>query len=212
MIENLLFDLDGTLIDSRADLASAVNHALTSVGLPTQTQQEIVPHVGNGVRVLLGEVMGPVSEETLDAAIVAFSEHYRVHCVDQTVLYEHVADVLAALASRHKLAVVTNKPEGFSRKILDALGVSRYLTTVVGGDSLPQRKPHPAPVFRAIRDLGERGQSLILGDGVQDVQAGQAAGILTCAAEYGFGFRKELLETKPNFQIKRFIELKEIVS
>lgn len=212
-IETVLFDLDGTLIDSRRDLSNAVNHALEAVGQPRQSEDEIVPHVGNGLRVLLSEVMGPVSDDTLEAAIRAFSKFYEGHCVEHTVLYDGVGPVIRELSARRRIGIVTNKPEHFARKIVMELGIGELIGAVVGGDSIAERKPHPAPVLKAMRDLGGVCESaLIVGDGAQDIQAGQAAGTLTCVARYGYGFRSDSLELKPNFQINRFIELKEIVS
>ncbi len=211
-IETVLFDLDGTLIDSRLDLANAVNHALRIVGLPEQTEVEITPHVGNGLRVLLGEIMGPVSESTLDRAIAAFSVFYDEHCVDLTVLYPGVAEFLLPLRGMKKFGVVTNKPERFAVKIVRKLGLGEIVPVIIGGDTLPERKPHPAPVLKALSSLGvESDSALMVGDGVQDMLAGQTAGLLTCIAEYGYGFRPESLDLKPDFKIRRFTELKEIV-
>ena len=212
-IKTLLFDLDGTLIDSRADLANAVNFALESSGQPKKPHDEIIPHIGNGLRVLLSEVFGPVSEEVLESGIASFSAHYDQHCVDQTILYENVLDILTDLSSSRQIGVVTNKPEKFSEKIIHKLGLSNIISVIVGGDSLPEKKPHPAPVLKALRDLGaESESSLFVGDGIQDIQAGKTASLLTCIARYGFGFRSESIDLKPDFQIHRFNELKEIVS
>jgi phosphoglycolate phosphatase len=211
-IEAVWFDLDGTLIDSRLDLANAVNHALRTVGLPEQTEAEITPQVGNGLRVLLGEVMGPVPEASLERAMSAFSEYYDEHCVDLTVLYPGVAEFMLPLRGVKKFAVVTNKPERFAIKIVRKLGLAEMMTAIVGGDTLSQRKPHPAPVFKALSELGcEPDSALMVGDGMPDMLAAQTAGVRTCIAEYGFGFRPESLDLKPDFKIRRFTELKEIV-
>jgi len=211
-IETLLFDLDGTLVDSRRDLANAVNFALESVDQPRQSEEEIVPHVGNGLRILLSEVMGPVPDEMLEIATRSFSIYYDAHCVDHTVLYENVQAVMTGISIDRKIGVVTNKPEAFAQKIIRHFGLSDMIGVIVGGDSLPEKKPHPAPVLKAVRDLGGDVQSaMVVGDGAQDIQAGQAAGLLTCIARYGYGFRSESLTLKPDFQINRFIELKEIM-
>lgn len=211
-IKTVLFDLDGTLVDSRADLANAVNFALKSVKEPIKTHAEIIPHVGNGLRVLLSEVMGPVSDEILEESIRSFSTFYDEHCLDETFLYEDVKDVLLELSSSRQVGIVTNKPVQFAEKIIHHLGLENIVSVVVGGDSLPQKKPHPAPVLKALRDLGAVSLSaMLVGDGIQDIQAGQAAGLLTCIARYGYGFRSESLDLKPDFEINRFNELKEIV-
>jgi phosphoglycolate phosphatase len=211
-IETVLFDLDGTLIDSRADLTSSVNHALRTIGRPTRTEAEVVPHVGNGLGMLLSAIIGPVQESILKQATDAFVAHYDEHCVDETTLYEGVLPTINALRAKTRLGVVTNKPRGFAVKILEKLDVGDIISVVIGGDTLPERKPHPAPLLRAVKDLGGLvASTLVVGDGIQDIKAGQAAGSRTCVARYGYGFSKELLEMKPDYTIQTFDELKEIV-
>lgn len=213
LIKAIVFDLDGTLVDSRADLADAVNHALTSSGQPEQTEEEIIPHVGNGMRVLLSEVFGPVPDETLEKGISTFVEYYEAHCLDNTALYDGVKEALRDLSQTARLAVVTNKPVRFTNKILEGLGVRSQLMSVIGGDSLAERKPHPAPVLKALNEMGASPlTALMVGDGVQDVMAGQAAGLQTCVARYGFGFNADVLHLKPTFTIDFFEQIKEIVS
>lgn len=211
-IQTLLFDLDGTLVDSRADLADAVNRTLADAGLPEQAEDEIVLHVGNGMRMLLAEVMGPVPSETLERGIRVFADYYDEHCVDKTVLYPGVRECLSDLRSRAKFAVVTNKPVRFTEKILMRLGIRGMIDTVVGGDSLSERKPHPAPMLKALKDITANPDSaLVVGDGHQDVQSGQAAGLRTCVARYGYGYRAGSTDLSPDFWIDRFHDLKEIV-
>lgn len=204
--------MDGTIIDSRQDLTDAVNCALESIGHKKQTLVQIVPHVGNGLRTLISQVAGPVSEQELKTAIAAFSEFYDEHCVDKTTAYNGVIEVLKDLHGKVKLGVVTNKPLHFSQRILDALNLSSYFATVVGGDSTPEKKPHPAPVIKALSELrAEAKNSLMLGDGPQDVLAAQGAGVKSCVAGYGYGFVEKTMQLKPDFRIDKFIDLKEIV-
>jgi len=212
-IRALLFDLDGTLIDSREDLAASVNYALRAVGEPPQTRGAIVRHVGNGMRTLLANVLGKADEATLTDAISAFQDHYGAHCVDKTTTYPYVEETLKRVTEAgQKTAVVTNKPKGFADKILNALKLRPFIEVVVGGDTVSERKPHPAPLLEAVKDLGGAiGSTLIVGDGIQDIKAGQAAGIATCVARYGFGFTPEVLSLKPDFSISDFGKLKEIV-
>jgi len=212
MIKAVVFDLDGTLIDSRADLAKAVNHALKSAGQPEQAESDIVPHIGNGMRVLLSECFGPVSDETLEAGIASFSGFYEEHCLDNTRLYDGVKEALGEMSRSARLAVVTNKPVRFTEKILKGLGIRENLSSVVGGDSLSERKPHPAPVLKALDEMGASPMvSLMVGDGVQDVMAGQAAGLQTCVVRYGYGFSSDLLDLRPDYAVNAFSDIKEIV-
>lgn len=211
-IKAVVFDLDGTLVDSRADIAGAVNHALRSNGQPEQSEADIVPHVGNGMRVLISEVFGPVPDETLNAGVRSFVDYYEKHCLDQTRLYPGVDEALRELSRNARLAIVTNKPVMFTEQILRGLGIRDRLSAVVGGDSLAERKPHPAPVLKALDELGASPlASLMVGDGIQDIMAGQAAGVQTCVALYGYGFNADTLDLRPTFSINTFSDIKEIV-
>ncbi len=210
--QTLLLDLDGTLVDSRADLASAVNHTLAHLGHPPQTIEEIVPRIGNGLRRLLIDSIGLMDVDVLVQAKNVFEDYYAHHCLDQTVLYEGVRDGLAHFTNKLKLGVVTNKPHAFAIKILAHLDLLKIFGVVIGGDSLPKGKPDPEPLHEALRVLkAEASTALIVGDGIQDVQAGQAAGVRTCLVRYGFGFNEGLMKLGPDHAIHRFIELKEIV-
>jgi phosphoglycolate phosphatase len=211
-IRTVLFDLDGTLVDSRVDLASAVHFALKATGQPHQPDENIIPHVGNGLRVLLSEVLGPVEEDVLTTAIAAFEAFYDLHCVKNTVLYENVLDCLKELHENIILGVVTNKPVRFAEKIIRGLNFNNFISVIVGGDSLPERKPHPAPLLKAVTDVeGSADTTLIVGDGAQDIMAGQAAGVRTCIARYGYGYKPDFLDLKPDYYIDDFREIKEIV-
>jgi phosphoglycolate phosphatase len=208
----IIFDLDGTLIDSVPDLTRAVNVALTGIGRPPKQANEIAGYVGNGVRVLLERSFGEgTPEETLGKAQKLFEKHYEAHCLDHTRIYPGVKETLAHLASKPK-AVVTNKPEGFTRKILEGLGLAGEFKIVLGGDSTPIRKPRPEPLWEAARRLGARPEdTLVVGDSPIDVKAGKAAGMMTCAVSYGLA-RREILESeKPDRVIDRFSQLKDII-
>jgi phosphoglycolate phosphatase len=189
-----------TLVDSREDLAAAVNHVLRSLGHPTQTVDDISPRIGNGLRRLLTDTLGLTDPEVLAQAKKIFEEYYEVHCVDQTVLYRNVASCLQEFSNFLKLGVVTNKPASFAEKILVSLKIRPYLGAVVGGDSTSRSKPHPEPVLSAMKQLGaEGGSTLIVGDGWQDLEAGKATGIRTCLVRYGFGFHPDLFSRNPDF-------------
>jgi phosphoglycolate phosphatase len=211
LIRAVLFDLDGTLIDSRADLTDAVNAALDSIGRERQPMDKVVRHVGNGMHALLSAVLGPTPDEVLESAIVSFRTFYAAHCLDHTALYSGVADTLKALSKKAPLAVVTNKPGDFSEKILGGLGVLKMFGAVVGGDALPEKKPHPAPLLKAAQMLGVApAEALMVGDGPQDISAAAAAGMKACVARYGFGFHGRGTG-KADHAIDRFGQLKEIV-
>jgi phosphoglycolate phosphatase len=192
-----LFDLDGTLIDSRDDIAYSLNAALTRLRLTPLPAARVADFVGDGVKKLiqraLHEVTGadPPSEQIQKAAHYYLQE-YEAHLLDSTHLYEGVSTALSRL-SWAMFAVVTNKPEGFSRRILAALGIGERFCAIVGGDSIPQRKPDPAPLLEAMSRCGaSAAETVMVGDSAIDVRAGKAAGILTCGVTGGFRDRVEL--------------------
>ena len=211
-MKTLIFDLDGTLIDSRKDLSTAVNVGLKAIGKATKSEREIIPLVGDGLEILLKKAAGEVSPTQFESLRAAFSDHYKAHSVDFTRLYPGVLEGLRELHQRFNLGIVTNKPEDFARDIVSELKIARFVSLIIGGDSLKERKPNPAPLIKAIQELkGKVETTMMIGDGIQDVKAGKNAGIKTCLARYGYGFRSDILELKPDFIIDRFLDLKEIV-
>ncbi|MGH9469005.1 MAG: HAD family hydrolase [Terriglobia bacterium] len=185
-IRLIIFDLDGTLIDSQADLASSVNATRARLGLPDLSEQVITSYVGNGVPALVRRALGGgASEAEIQFAVAFFLEHYRLHMLDHTHLYPGVRETLAALASR-RMAVLTNKPVNFSRAILAGLKLDSHFADVYGGNSFAEKKPHPAGVLRLLEDSGVTArQALIVGDSRVDVETGRNAGVWTCGVTYG---------------------------
>jgi phosphoglycolate phosphatase len=152
-VKGVLFDLDGTLIDSRRDIAACVNFTLAALGRRSPLSVESVGQmVGDGVRQLLARAAGPLDEATMKRALEIFLSYYFDHCADTTQLYPNVMETLKALRPRG-LAVVTNKPMAHTEKTLKALGVESLFEVVLGGDSLLMRKPDPGPVTEAITAL-----------------------------------------------------------
>ena len=141
----IVFDLDGTLIDSRRDITTAINRMRAEEGLPPLALEAVVTMVGEGARLLVERALGPgFSPEAVDKALGRYLGFYDEVCLDATRPYPGIESMLAALSRRYPLALLSNKGEAFSRKILDALGLTRYFREILGGDSLPTRKPDPA--------------------------------------------------------------------
>ena len=188
MRNGVIFDLDGTLIDSRADLALAVNLTRQDLGLPPLPQDQVVGYVGEGVRELLTRSL-PECPERVEQALGINQRHYRAHLLDRTVLYPGVRAALEAFrALGTRLMVVTNKPREFTGLILEGLGVSPFLSSVVGGGDLPELKPDPAPLFLALERAGCSPEgSWMAGDHFTDLEAGRRAGMKRCYCRYGFG-------------------------
>ncbi|MBI3099560.1 MAG: HAD-IA family hydrolase [Planctomycetes bacterium] len=191
----LLFDLDGTLADTGRDLAASANHAVAQVaGLPPRPVEEVTGFIGDGARMLVVRCLGPAHEHRIGEALPLFLEHYDRHLLDTTALYPGVMPMLEALAATPK-AVLTNKPEGMSRRILDALGIAPHFRAVIGGDSLPEKKPDPSGALLLCRDLGvPPAEALLIGDSATDVRTGKAAGIRTVGVMGGFGTFESMRE------------------
>jgi phosphoglycolate phosphatase len=188
MRSGVIFDLDGTLIDSRADLALAVNLTRAELGLPPLPQDQVVGYVGEGVRKLLARAL-PECPERLEEALAINHRHYCEHLLDRTALYPGVGPALERLrALGYGLLVVTNKPRAFTDLILAGLGVAPLLDGVVGGGDCRELKPDPAPLRLALERGGCRAEgSWIAGDHFTDLEAGRRAGLKRCYCRYGFG-------------------------
>ncbi len=188
--ETFLFDLDGTLVDSLADLATAVNLLRRELGLTPLDLGQVRSYVGDGASMLVKRALpdGQFSENHLQR----FLEHYDAHLQEQTRIYPGI-DRFLELNRDKKMAVVTNKPLRFAERLVQGLGLADYFPVILGGDSCPAKKPDPAMVFRALEALGaEPRTAVMVGDHHTDLQAGQAAGIRTCFCAWGLGHHGDL--------------------
>jgi phosphoglycolate phosphatase len=184
----LIFDLDGTLIDSKLDLAHAINAMLEHMGRAPLAHDTIYSFVGNGAPVLVRRALGEgVTDQETDEGLVYFLSYYRAHMLDNTAAYPGVREGLELLKN-NPLAVLTNKPVNFSRAILDGLGLSRYFRFVYGGNSFERKKPDPMGVEILLRDLAAAPtEAMLVGDSEVDVRTARNAGIWACGVSYGLG-------------------------
>ncbi|HKS65704.1 MAG TPA: HAD-IA family hydrolase [Candidatus Acidoferrales bacterium] len=188
----LIFDLDGTLIDSKLDLALSVNGMLEYMDRAPLSSERIYSLVGNGVQVLVRRALnegaeGDTTDADVDRGLAYFLSYYRAHMLDNTVAYPGVREGLESL-SGCPMAVLTNKPVNFSKEILDGLGLSRYFRFVYGGNSFERKKPDPMGVQRLLRDLNSAPQdAMMVGDSDVDVRTARNAGIWACGVTYGLG-------------------------
>lgn len=193
-IQLLIFDLDGTLIDSRLDLVHSVNATLRHMKRPALPDDVIASYVGDGAPALIGRALGSEAddEKLVRTGLEYFLAYYREHKLDHTHLYEGIKEALTILENSHngrprKMAVLTNKPVNPSRAIIEALGLGRFFGRVYGGNSFPTKKPDPEGAQTILREMAtEPKHTLIVGDSGVDVLTGRNAGMWTCGVTYGF--------------------------
>jgi len=210
----IFFDLDGTLVDSVADMAFAVGKMLTHFDLPAPGIEQVSTWVGNGAiqlvkRALTGTMHGEPEKELLEQAMPLFERYYHENLALHSELYEHVEHTLEALrAANIPLACITNKPEQFTEVLLENINIAKYFTIVVSGDTLPTKKPHPGPLLHAAQELGVHiDQCLMVGDSRSDIEAAQQAGCPVVALSYGYNHGEDIRLHNPNITIDSIEEL-----
>jgi len=188
-VQLLIFDLDGTLIDSRLDLANAVNATRAQFGQGPLPNQIVYSYVGNGAPILIRRALGPeVDDAQVSVALEFFLDYYSRHALDDTNLYPGVLESLERFReSGAKMAVLTNKPVRISRRIMEGLGISGYLFQMYGGNSFEHKKPHRIGIDRLREEASaEPSDTWMVGDSYVDVQTARNAGVNSCGVTYGF--------------------------
>jgi len=208
-VRAIAFDLDGTLVDSRLDLAEAVNRARGDVGLGPLAVDAILGMVGEGARRLVSRALGGDPEaELLERAFAAFHRHYDAVCCDRTAPFPGVDGLVREVAARFPLAVLTNKPERFARRIVGHLGWAELLPVIVGGDTFASRKPDPEGLRAVAERLGaETGATLLVGDSRVDSETAHAAGAPFVFVEWGYARDEERQELASAARIERPADL-----
>ena len=188
-IAALVFDLDGTLVDSAADIAEAVNRMLDDLASPRVEEAVVRSWIGEGVRNLVDTALHHAgSERTLDEVMPGFMRHYHDCLLRSPRLYDGVAEALRLLQAQGvPMAICTNKPSALVPPLLEHLGIAPYFAHIVGGDTLPQRKPAPEPLLHAAQLLGQAvPHCLMVGDSATDLGAAEAAGMPLVLVRYGY--------------------------
>ena len=202
-----MFDLDGTLAATGRDLADSVNHIRSALGLAPLEDAYVHSRVGYGTEHLLRQSLPRGYETRFDEILARFLKYYEEHLLDTTVLYPHVKDVLERFDEKKK-AVVTNKRLNMSVAVLRGLGIEPYFDVIIGGDCGFEKKPDPSCLRHVLHRLAVASdKAVIIGDGAPDIQAGKAAGVLTCAVTYGLCAADELLAANPDFAVDDLSEL-----
>lgn len=212
----LLFDLDGTLVDSGPDLALAVNRTLKELNKATFDQDTIHHWVGNGAKVLIERALSGSStidkqleESVVQEALAIFLKHYQECLCVESVLYDDVQHGLLTLkATGFRLAIITNKPAIFIQPILTGLGIDNVFELLIGGDTLAEKKPHPAPLYYALEQLNVTAeQCVMIGDSKNDILAAKAANIDSVGLTYGYNYGEDINQYQPQWCFDTFAEL-----
>lgn len=210
-MQTILFDLDGTLVDSVADLAAAANFVRGEMGLSRLPDDIVASHIGDGARKLIERAFADVGDLDVRAVLKRFRAHYYEHCTERTTVYPGVIDALEALVPR-PMAIVSNKPEEMCVRIAEHYGFDRHLKAVVGQIPREPVKPDPTMLQRAVDALGGDGSELwMVGDSHNDVLAGRSLGAATVAVTWGIGDLERCRAAGPDHVIGHMRELVELV-
>lgn len=206
-VDLVIFDLDGTLVDSIPDLTDAVNEFMRISGRQPLAMEQVRRLVGKGARNLVERALGNGTEEEVERSLAIFLAFNEAHIADKTVMYPGVAETLQELKRRGcRMALVTNKTEFLSRKLLNVLGIDRHFEQILGADSLPFRKPSPEPVLKVLRDTAiPADRAIMVGDSINDIAAGKAARVVTVACTFGYGTEDEI--SQADYRIDTFEQL-----
>jgi phosphoglycolate phosphatase len=210
-VRALIFDLDGTLIDSKLDLIHSVNAMLRELKRPELASETISGYIGHGAPQLVARALGGTATEgELKHALQFFLGYYEEHKMDNTCAYPGVPETLAQL-THIPMAVLTNKPERISVRILKSLGLAKYFQAIYGGNSFESKKPHPFGANKILQEFGiAAAQALIVGDSEVDVQTARNAGTRAAAVNYGFGVHDRAVHPA-DIYLDRFADLADVV-
>lgn len=210
-IDLFIFDFDGVIIDSAADIANAMNYALQFYNRPQLAHDEIISYIGHGAESLIRSCFAGCSEEILKEALPFYRQHYLNNAVVDTSLYTGVKETLDTIKYvmiNKKTALVTNKPESITHKILEDLNIKQYFDLIMAPESLTKMKPDPEGINRVLNTFGLSAEKTIMvGDSDVDIEAGKRAGTYTCGAYYGLGNKEQLIKAGPDIIIKSMPEL-----
>ena len=203
----IFYDLDGTLVDTRKDIAGAVNHMLSQFGKPLLNEREISQFVGRGLHHLIKSCLKTEDEREIEKGSAIYRAHYSKHMLDHSKLYPGVKRILDFFKNQKQI-VLTNKPNPFSQKLLEALGVAHYFEEIIAGNSSYPKKPDPGAILALIKkEKVSPKETLFIGDSPIDIETARRAGIEVAVVTHGFAEEDELKSAVPDLIVKDFGEL-----
>ena len=210
-ISLIVYDFDGTLVDTLDDISLSVNLALDELGQRPLDQEVIKTCVGSGVFMLMTRALEGTGWTDIEKAVAVFRKHYADHLMDHSDFYSNCRETLEYFSDRHQ-AICSNKPEDFVRKILEHLNCLHPFKFIIGGDSFKTRKPDPEGLDHLLAKHGlSPDQALMVGDSALDIETGKNAHVKTCAVTYGMGNMEVIRALKPDWTIDDISELKQLV-
>jgi len=211
-VDLLIFDFDGTLVETGTDLVHSINFMLKTLFLPERTTEEIISFVGNGINSLIDKSLGEGNVKHHEKALDIFTQYYSTHLLDNAKLYHQVEDVLIHFSGKTKI-ILTNKRYKYTIPIAQGLDIEKYFVEIVGSDSTPFEKPDARVVDLILNKYGTaKEKTVIIGDGVNDILVAKNSGILSCAYLNGLGDRQELLSLNADYYVENLLEVNALFS
>jgi len=214
MIETLIFDLDGTLVDTLPDITQSVNFAFKNAGLAQKSKEEVKGNIGLGIENLIDKCLKQSKTKPKlgqEPILKEFKQHYLDHCTDFSKVYTGVTELLDKI-QHLKLAILTNKPMIYTQKILKHYGLLPFFSSIIAGDSTQDKKPGTTGIEKIFHDLKVDSKSCIMiGDSVADVQTAQKTGVLSLGIQGGIGDPIALKQSQPDFLVNHFFEVQKIL-
>ena len=209
-ISLIVYDFDGTLVDTFADIAGSVNLALTEMGLNPLDKKTIRGNIGSGMFNLMTRSLMESSCNDIETSVLLFQKHYSLHLLDQTNFYPNGKEIVKYFFDK-KNAILSNKPISFIEKILKALSFSKPFDSIIGGDSLDVKKPDPKGLLLMMNKFScSPENTLMIGDSAIDIETGKHAGVITCGVTYGLGNLDSLTNSNPDYLIDNLSQLKSL--
>ena len=209
-ISLIVYDFDGTLVDTFADIAGSVNLALTEMGLNPLDKKTIRGNIGSGMFNLMTRSLMESSCNDIETSVLLFQKHYSLHLLDQTNFYPNGKEIVKYFFDK-KNAILSNKPISFIEKILKALNFSKPFDSIIGGDSLDVKKPDPKGLLLMMNKFScSPENTLMIGDSAIDIETGKHAGVITCGVTYGLGNLDSLTNSNPDYLIDNLSQLKSL--